>query len=322
MKKIFLFSVFLSLHSFAQTNHLRLGWQIPWAVQGQLVQILKHTDIAKKYNLDIEFIGRTFGPQLNELALANQVDLILTADQPALTLFSKNKGWVGIGRLMYNRTSLYVPFNSKINNVSELKGKVIGLPVGAAAERNALAAIEKAGLNSKLDIKVVNLDIREQIPLIKKNKDKNVWDGFDALAGFDPTPAMLESEKLVKILDVGKVISLIVINENFKKEHPGVEKSFLLAMRDAYEYYRLHVAEANLWFVTESQLENVSDQVCALAGSLEPNLSAKSSSEIRLSLNDEDFEILKRASAFLKDKFGFEVDPRKFIDNSAAKKIN
>jgi ABC-type nitrate/sulfonate/bicarbonate transport system substrate-binding protein len=299
-----------------------LGWQIPWATQGQLVQILKHTDIAKKHNLEIEFIGRTFGPQLNELALANQVDLILTADQPALTLFSKNKGWVGIGRLMYNRTSLYVPYNSKIKNILELKGKVIGVPVGAAAERNALAAVEKVGLNSKLDVKVVNLDIREQIPLIKKDKTLTTWDGFDALAGFDPIPAVLEFEKLIKVLDVGKVVSLVVMNQKFKNDHKGIERNFLLALRDAYSYYRQHVSQANAWFVAEAQLENVNDQVCALSASLEPNLNAKTDAEVRLFLNKEDFAVLGSAALFLKDKFGFEVDPTKYIDDSIAKQLN
>ena len=108
MKK--LFGLFLILgfatNAMAQTStKLRIGWQIPWATQGQIVQIWKHTDILKKNGIEAEFVGKTFGPQLNELALAGEIDVVLTADQPAATLFSKEKGWVGIGRLMYNRTS-------------------------------------------------------------------------------------------------------------------------------------------------------------------------------------------------------------------------
>jgi len=69
---------------------IRVGWQVPWATQGQLVQILKHTDILKQNGLEAEFVGRTYGPVLNEIALANGIDVVLTADQPAAALFSKN----------------------------------------------------------------------------------------------------------------------------------------------------------------------------------------------------------------------------------------
>ena len=106
-----------------ETTHLRVGWQIPWATQGQLVQILKRTEILKKNNLSAEFIGRTYGPMLNELALADSIDVVLTADQPAAVLFSKDKGWVAVGRLMYNRTATYVPINSPVKDLGDLKGK-------------------------------------------------------------------------------------------------------------------------------------------------------------------------------------------------------
>ena len=32
--------------------HVRIGWQTPWATQGQLTQILKHTDILKNNKIE------------------------------------------------------------------------------------------------------------------------------------------------------------------------------------------------------------------------------------------------------------------------------
>lgn len=49
---------------------LKIGWQIPWSLQGQIVQVLKHTDISKNNGIEAEFVGRTYGPELNEAALA------------------------------------------------------------------------------------------------------------------------------------------------------------------------------------------------------------------------------------------------------------
>ncbi|MEI6672758.1 MAG: hypothetical protein WCL02_05530 [bacterium] len=54
--------------------------------------------------------------------------MILTADQPAATLLSKNPNWTIVGRLMYNRVSLYVPKGSDITSVSQLKGKTVAMP--------------------------------------------------------------------------------------------------------------------------------------------------------------------------------------------------
>ena len=113
---------------------IRIGWQIPWATQGQLTQILKHTDILEKNGLKAEFKGFNYGPPLNEAALAGEVDVIFTADQPAATLLTKNPNWVIIGRLMYNRVSLYVPPKSAITSVADLRGKTVAMPFGAAAQ--------------------------------------------------------------------------------------------------------------------------------------------------------------------------------------------
>src|SRR3989344_852926 len=224
---------------------IRVGWQVPWATQGQLVQILKHTDILKKNGLEAEFIGKTYGPMLNEIALAGGLDVILTADHPASTLFSKDRGWVGVGRLMYNRTLTYVPPKSEINKIKDLKGKTIGVPIGAAAERVIVAALKRADLDPKADVKIVNLGIQEQGPLVQGGADKKTWGQFDALSGFDPIPAIFEAKGWVKVLDVGKVVSLVLMNEEFLKKNKGSGEKVMQAIFDAYDYYRQNVVQAN-----------------------------------------------------------------------------
>ncbi len=65
-------------------TQIRIGWQTPWATQGQLTQVLKHTDILKNNHIVGDFKGFSYGGPLNEAALANEVDVIFTADQPAI----------------------------------------------------------------------------------------------------------------------------------------------------------------------------------------------------------------------------------------------
>src|SRR5437660_11264097 len=90
-------------------NAIRIGWQVPWATQGQIVEVLKHTDILQKHALRGEFKGFTYGAPLNEAALGGEVDVFFTADQPAATLLSRSGDFRIVSRLMYNRVATYVP---------------------------------------------------------------------------------------------------------------------------------------------------------------------------------------------------------------------
>jgi len=302
-----------------ELTKIRIGWQIPWATQGQLVQILKHTDILKKNGLEAEFIGRTYGPVLNELAMADEIDVVLTADQPAAALFSKNKGWIGIGRLMYNRTLTYVPPKSEINNLADLKGKTIGIPIGAAAERVTVAALKKAGLDPAKDVKILNLGIREQGPLVIGGEKNATWGNIDALSGFDPTPAIFEAKGLIKVLDVGKVCSLVLMNENFIEKNGTVAERLMQVMYDAYDYYRRNIEQANTWFMSEAGLKNANQEACNVAASIEPNLQVKNRGDIRVTFIEDDFRIMEEAAEFMAPKIKKKVDMRKYVSDRYAK---
>lgn len=302
----------------AEKINLRIGWQVPWATQGQLVQILKHTDILAKNGLTAEFVGRTYGPVLNEIALAGDIDVVLTADQPAAALFSKDKGWIGIGRLMYNRTLTYVPPKSTIKDIKGLKGKTIGIPIGAAAERVTNEALVRNGLDPKKDVRILNVGIRDQGPMVLKGKSAAAWGTLDALSGFDPTPAIFESKKLIRVLDVGKVCSLVLMNQNFIDAHPGVAQNMMQALFDAYDYYRRNVAQANTWFMEEARLSEADQEACNIAASIEPNVAAKSRDAIRVTFTEEDFDIMQRGADFLAPKIKKKVDMRRFVSNQYA----
>ena len=294
---------------------VRIGWQVPWATQGQLVQIWKHTEILQKNGLKAEFIGKLYGPVLNEAALAGALDVLLTADQPAAALFAKDKGWVGIGRLMYNRTSTYVPPRSSIQNMRDLRGKTIGVPMGAAAERVTAAALKRNGIDPQKDAKMINLDIREQGPLVNGGTEAKAWGQFDALSGFDPMPAIFEAKGWVRVLDIGAVCSLVVMNEAYLNKHDQVATRLMQALVDAYDYYRQNREQANAWFLEEAHLDDADQKACTLAASLEPNLKVKSRAGIRVSFNEDDFKLLQTAADFLEPKLKKHIDMRKFVTN-------
>lgn len=276
---------------------MRLGWQVPWATQGQLVQVLKNTTIAKENDLEIEYKGFTFGGPLNEAALAGEVDVVFTADQPAVTLVSKNSDWVIIGRLMYNRVSLYVPPKSEINSIEDLRGKTVAMPFGAAIQRVVLKAQEEAGLDTINDVNNINLGIYEQSDLVRDPNSVR-WGEIDALGGFDPTPAIFEDKGLVRNLKIEKVVSVILMSKEYISENINAPEKFLKAFIDTYDYYRNNIEQANQWFIDESKLD-ITSNALKIASDIEPNVTAAYKDNIYVDFTEDDYRIIQEAADFL-----------------------
>ena len=308
------FSLFLTLNAAqaAAAEKIRIGWQKPWATQGQLVIVLKSTDILKKNKINnVAFIGANSGPELNELAVANEIDMILTADQPAALLFSKSDQWVGIGRLMYNRTSTYVPLNSDIKTLKDLKKKTVGVPIGAAAERILVGGLIEAGLDPKADVKVLNLAMTEQSPLVQKSVGEKTWGDFDALSGFDPIPAVLETENKVRSIHSGKVVALVLLNKKLIADDKLTAKRIMQSVKDAYSYYKKNTKAIDELYAKEVN-SNFTSQALKLAASVEPNLTSEKISTL---ISEDDFKLLQEAADFATMKSGKKINMRDFVTN-------
>ena len=61
---------------------VKLGWQPPWANQGQLVTILERTDLLQREGVKVDFVPFTYGGPMSEAALAGQIDIMFAGDQP------------------------------------------------------------------------------------------------------------------------------------------------------------------------------------------------------------------------------------------------
>lgn len=282
-----------------QPGMVRVGWQTPWATQGQVVQVLKHTNALELHGLKAEYKGFNYGGPLNEAALAGEVDVIFTADQPAATLLARGSKWTIVARLMYNRVAIYVPPDSDIRSVVELKGKRVAMPFGAAAQRVALKAMQDAGLDPDKDVTSVNLDIYEQNNIVQAG-DRRSWGSIDALVGFDPTPAIFESKGLARMLYVGRVVSLVLMSDDYLRKHPDESTRFLQAFIRSWHYYATHQAQANDWFLQESRLQ-FDPSVLDTAAAVEPNIKARAVGDIRATLNQEDIDTMEAAARFLHD---------------------
>lgn len=293
---------------------IRLGWQIPWATQGQLVMGLKYTNIPKLAGVDLAYSGFTYGGPLNRAALAGQVDVLLTADQPALVLLSKGDQYLIVARMMYNRVCLYVPPQSKIRTLKDLEGKHLLGPVGAAAERVAFAELRAAGVNTD-KLRAGSFDMAQQTAMIKTANSKEAWPGVDALYGFDPFPAIFEINDQARMLGCNNVVSLVVASRDMVEKRRAELESFLRAFTLSWYHYAQMPKQVNEWFSTESRL-NVGDDVLDKSASVEPNRWVKSIADIRLGFVDADYKTIDAAMDFLveRDVVKPRFDYRKLVN--------
>jgi sulfonate transport system substrate-binding protein len=298
----------------AKAAPIRLGWQVPWATQGQLVMGLTRTNIPSLTGVQIEPVGFSYGAPLNSAALAGEVDVLLTADQPALVLLSKSDRFAVVARMMYNRVCVYVPPSSPIRGLRGLKGKQVMGPVGAAAERVALAAIQKAGVSAS-DVAYGNLDMAQQAALLKRGTENGSWPGADALYGFDPLPAVFEEAGQARMLSCGNVVSLVLASRDMIEKRPQELQAFLRAFVLSWHFFATQPKLANRWFAEEARLD-VSDAVLDKCASVEPNRQAKKIGDLRLTLNEADYKTLETTVAFLRGReiVREPLDVRKVVD--------
>lgn len=294
-----LLSIFLLIPAYGSETPIRLGWQLPWATQGQLVMGLQHTNIPELNSLDINYVGFAYGGPLNKAALSGEVDILLTADHPAMVLMSKNPGYRIVSRMMYNRVCIYVPSQSPITELSQLAGKTIMGPIGAAAERVALQALRDASVDID-SLRVGKLDMAQQSALLSRDGSSKSWQGVDALFGFDPLPAVFKEQGKARMLHCGKVVSVVVASPEMLKRKDELSR-FLNAFRMSWYYFASKPERVNQLFSRQSRL-NVSDAVLDEAASIEPNRWTTDTKKQRFTFTDEDLKVLQEAQKYLLDR--------------------
>jgi ABC-type nitrate/sulfonate/bicarbonate transport system substrate-binding protein len=261
---------------------------------------LMHTNIPELTGVDLEFVGFAYGGPLNQAALAGQIDVLLTADQPAIALLSRTDQYKVVARMMNNRTCLYVPNKSPVKTLADLPGTSIAGPVGAAAERVALEALGEAGLDLA-SIRFGSIDMAQQAALIAAGEADGRWANFDALYGFDPMPAVFETEGAARMIHCAAVVSVIVANEEMLTVRRDDLERFLLAFLLSWYQFAQHPDTMNAIFVEQVQL-HISPEALEIAASVEPNRRAKAISDIQLTFDHGDFDTFDAASAFLVER--------------------
>lgn len=250
---------------------LKLGWQPPWINQGQLVVVLKHSDILKKNKVKVGFNPFTYGGPMTEAALAGSLDIIFAGDQPVITLLSKDSSWRIVARMVNYRSAIIIPRNSTFQSIQDLKGKRIAAAFGSTTHRDLIREFRKAGIDPKKDLELVNIDQAEHASLIEGGTD--TWHGVDAIATYDPTIAKGIYKGNAKVLLHWISPSLVAVKDKVIREREDDLAAFLQSYQEAFVAYANNPARYNQLYSAESRL-NLPDSVYAGMASIEPNMLA------------------------------------------------
>lgn len=239
-----------------QVIRIAIGTQdqvINTAVGGATVRELelleKHLPKTGKYEnveYDIQWSSYTSGPPITNKMLADQIDIGLMGDFPAvinLIKFQEQGGEahsIYIGTLAYSPNgagnAVVVPKDSTATSLADLKGGTISVPFGSAAHGMVLKALKDAGLDPDQDVKLIS-----QAPEVGGSSLRTGQ--IDAHADFVPFGELFPYRGFAKKIFDGAQTGVptlhgIVVRSDFAEEYPEIVVAYLKAMLEANQTFR------------------------------------------------------------------------------------
>lgn len=223
------------------------------AVGGATVRELglleKHLPTTGKYEnveYDIQWSSYTSGPPITNKMLANQIDIGLMGDFPAVINLIKFQEEVEgvtstfIGTLAYSPNgagnAVVVPKDSDVTSLADLKGGAVSVPFGSAAHGMVLKALSDAGIDPESDVKLIS-----QAPEVGGTSLRTGQ--IDAHADFVPFGELFPFRGFAKKIFDGAQTGVptlhgIVVRSDFAEEHPEIVQAYLQAMLEANQTFQ------------------------------------------------------------------------------------
>ncbi|MGK7908595.1 MAG: ABC transporter substrate-binding protein [Synechococcus sp.] len=239
----------------AETIRISIGTQdqvINTAVGGATVRELelleKYLPTTGEYEgveYDIQWSSYTSGPPITNKMLADQIDIGLMGDFPAvinMITFREESDveTTYIGTLAYSPNgagnAVVVPRTSDVSTLEDLRGGVVSVPFGSAAHGMVLKALQDAGIDPENDLRLIS-----QAPEVGGTSLRTGQ--IDAHADFVPFGELFPFRGFArKIFDGAQTgvptLHGIVVRDDFAEEHPEIVVAFMKAMLEANQTFR------------------------------------------------------------------------------------
>ena len=201
-----------------------------------------------------EFPG---GPQILEALAVGSIDIGATGDTPPVYAQAGNKPlhYFAYETAKPLASAILVPSNSKITQLSQLKGKRVGVHRGSSSHYLLVQAVRKAGLQWT-DIQPIWLSPADARAAFQKG-------AIDAWAIWDPYYASAQVEDKAKVLASGKGLSpnytFYLASGDLVKNHPQALKGIIKQVNVADKWVQSNKAATATLFAQSTGLKlNVS----------------------------------------------------------------
>lgn len=185
----------------------------------------------KERGREIRFHPFLKGADLNFFFKRGNIHAAMAGDMPAITLAYSDD--ISIAALAKRSYSAIVAKN--MIQVSDLRGKRIGYPVGSTAHFALLTALNSVGL-SETDVRMVRLDVNEMSDALHN-------DNIDAFAAWEPIPTMA----------VSKYSNFTVINRHLNSSYLYFSRSLVDRDREAVSLIMAAMIRAMAWMKQEEK---------------------------------------------------------------------
>jgi sulfonate transport system substrate-binding protein len=180
-----------------------------------------------------------------------------------------------------------------IKKPEDLKGKKIYGPYGTSAFLSTQGILQKAKLTPAKDVEMLNLAFGEILDSLNAGRIDNFY-------MWDPWVTFFEKKNLARVIgqDPG-ILLVILMREDFYKKDPDLVERFLKANKEALLYCAQNQSTCNKWVLEAPQARAFDENILQAAASLDPQWSAKSLKDIRVSIPPDEMkrfeEVGKRA---------------------------
>jgi NitT/TauT family transport system substrate-binding protein len=194
---------------------------------------------------DIQWENQPTGAQLNSKVLANQLDIVQMADFPSVLGATALKA-AGKAQSLYIATlsggihgagnAIVVPSSSKVQSLSELKGKKISVPFGSTAHAMLIRALQDLGWDPNKDVDVVTQTPEVAGSALRGNQ-------IDAHADFVPFGELFPFRGFARKIYDGSSTGVttthgIQVRSDFAEKYPEIVVAYLKATLEADRLFR------------------------------------------------------------------------------------
>jgi ABC-type nitrate/sulfonate/bicarbonate transport system substrate-binding protein len=274
---------------------IRVGWQIPAATQGQILQVLKRTNVLDTHGLDPSLVPFSYGGPQVEAAFAGKLDVVFSGDQPAINLIARGGKWKIVARLFEDGVATIAPPGSNIHTLQDLKGKTVASAFGSVGQRDAYLQQRSIRLDPERDVTNLDMDILEIGRRVLAG-GRESWDGIDAAVVWDPLLSRFKLEGLARVLAFRPYLGVVSMSDDFISKHPEAAAQFLLALMRAWEYLARNPDTVMQWYIDDTQLDYQPDEL--VAARVDRNFAATSLAEIHMALGADEVATLEQGAAW------------------------